>query len=75
MESGITNSWIAPYLFMQHQWVRINGAIPNHKITCGLMQGSILGLLIYINNMYNAACKSTLYHLLMIQICYTHVKH
>ena len=58
---GCTLEWFKSYLFDRKQYVSIDGSSTNLcTINCGVQQGSVLGLLlflIYINDLPNASKK------------------
>ena len=63
---GIASNWFSSYLQNRAQLVSINGFDSNvNAICCGVTQGSILGLLlflIYINNLHFAIKYCKVYH-------------
>ena len=57
---GVANEWFSSYLRNRRQYVTIgNTNFEQQMITCGVPQGSVLGLLLfllYINDIKNCAC-------------------
>ena len=64
--SGLTNKWFGSYLANHKQFVSINGfASSTSSITHGVLQGSVLGpllFLLYINNLHLTIKQCKVHH-------------
>ena len=57
-------TWFDSYLSDRKQVVQVHGILSSENVTCGVPQGSILGLLLfifYVNDMYSVNCQLILY--------------